>query len=153
MAEMYGSPHVTIAAEPAFTIPIMAIWQGLGYNMVIFLAGLQGIPEQLYEAATVDGADAWARFRHITLPLLSPTTFFVIVMSVINSFQIFTVSLVMTNGGPAGSTETIVLYLYRAGFEYFRMGDASAIAWVLSAMIFLFTFIQTRLQKRWVYYE
>lgn len=138
-------------AMPA--IIIMTIWHGAGYYMVIFLAGLQGIPETLYEAAKVDGASAWARFQHITLPLLSPATFFVIVMSVIGSFQIFTVSLVMTDGGPAGSTETIVLYLYRSGFQYFRMGYASAMAWVLCLTIFVFTAAQTYLQKRWVYYE
>ena len=138
-------------AMPA--IAIMTTWYRAGYFMVIFLAGLQSIPEHLYDAAKVDGANAWARFRHITLPMLSPTTFFVIVMSIIASFQIFTISLVMTDGGPAGATETIMLYLYRSGFEYFRMGYASAIAWTFCIVIFILTFVQTRLQKTWVYTE
>ena len=158
----YGLTSIGIANPPMWllsrtwampAIAIMTIWYRAGYFMVIFLAGLQGIPEHLYDAAKVDGASAWGRFRHVTLPMLSPTTFFVIVMSVIASFQIFTISLIMTEGGPAGATETIMLYLYRTGFEYFRMGYASAVAWVFCLMIFALTFLQTRLQKSWVYAE
>lgn len=126
-------------------IAIMTVWLRAGYFMVIFLAGLQAIPEHLYDAAKVDGANAWQRFWHVTLPLLAPTTFFVMVISIIGTFQVFEASLVMTNGGPADSTMTIVLYLFRMGFQFFKMGYASAIAWVLCAVVFVLTYLQMRL--------
>lgn len=134
-------------------IIIMSVWKGFGYNMVLFLAGLQGIPSSIYEAATIDGADAWQRFWRITLPLLSPMVFLAVVLTVISSFQVFDQAYVMTRGGPANATNTIVLYIYQNGFEYFRMGYASAIAWVLFGVIFVFTLLQMRLQGRWVQYE
>ena len=137
-------------SKPAFIV--MSLW-GIGGMMVIFLAGLQSIPEVLYESSTIDGANWWHKFRHITLPMLSPTTFFVLVMGIIGSFQIFTSAFVITNGGPADSTLFYVLYLYQNAFQYFRMGYASALAWILFIIIFVFTFIQFRLAKRWVYYE
>jgi multiple sugar transport system permease protein len=130
---------------------IMSVWKTFGYNMVIFLAGLQAIPEYLYDAAKVDGASAWRRFLHITLPMLSPTTLFVVVISVIVSFQVFDQALVMTNGGPGTSTTTLVLYIYKAGFQSYRMGYASAIALVLFVLVAIFTAIQFTLQRRWVY--
>jgi multiple sugar transport system permease protein len=132
-------------------IIIMSVWKSFGYNMVIFLAGLQAIPQHLYDAAKVDGATAWRRFLHVTLPMLSPTTLFVVVISVIGSFQVFDQALVMTNGGPGTSTTTLVLYIYKAGFQSYKMGYASAIALVLFVIVALFTAMQFALQRRWVY--
>lgn len=135
------------------SIIIMSVWKGMGYNMVIFLAGLQGIPQHLYEAAQVDGANRWTRFRHITIPMLSPTTFFVVVIALIHSFQVFEQALVMTEGGPADATHTLVLFIYRNAFQFFKMGYAAAAAWVLFLIVFLLTMIQVRFQKEWVHYE
>src|SRR3954451_11178547 len=130
---------------------IMSVWKSFGYNMVIFLAGLQAIPEHLYDAAKVDGATAWKRFLHTTLPMLSPTTLFVVVISVIASFQVFDQALVMTNGAPGTSTTTLVLYIYKAGFQSYKMGYASAVALVLFVIVAIFTAILFTLQRRWVY--
>jgi len=135
------------------SIIIMSIWQQVGYSMVLFLAGLQGVPQQLYEAAKIDGAGPWARFAFITLPMLSATTFFVLVISVINSFQVFDQALIMTQGGPANATNTIVYHIYRNAFQFFKMGYASAMAWVLFAIIFVVTLLQFRYQRRWVNYD
>jgi multiple sugar transport system permease protein len=132
---------------------IMAVWKNLGFNMVIFLAGLQSIPTQLYEAAAIDGANGWHRFRYITLPMLAPTTFFVLIISVIGSFQVFDLAFVLTKGGPGVATNTMVMYIYNQAFQFFHIGYAAAIAWVLFAIIFLITLAQTQLQKRWVHYE
>ncbi|MDQ4128339.1 MAG: sugar ABC transporter permease [Actinomycetota bacterium] len=132
---------------------IMSVWKGFGYNMVLFLAGLQGIPEHLYDAAKVDGATSWRRFLHVTLPLLSPTTFFVVVISVISSFQVFDQALIMTGGGPGTATTTLVLYIYQRGFQSFEMGYAAAVALVLFAAVFVFTVIQFMFQRRWVTYD
>ncbi len=130
---------------------IMSVWKSFGYNMVIFLAGLTAIPQHLYDAAKVDGANAWRRFLHITLPMLSPTTLFVMVISLIGSFQVFDQALVMTNGGPGTSTTTLVLYIYQAGFQSYKMGYASAIALVLFVIVAVVTTIQFMLQRRWVH--
>lgn len=138
-------------AKPALIL--MHIWQYAGYYMIIFLAGLQGVPEQLYEAAVLDGASSWQKFWRITLPLLSPTTFFVIVMKMIGVFNIFEQPFIMTGGGPSGSTETIVYYIYSNAFEWFNMGYASAVAWVLFILVFGVTLIQFKYQGRWVNYE
>jgi multiple sugar transport system permease protein len=138
-------------AMPA--IIFMSVWKGLGYNMVLFLAGLQGIPTHLYEAAEIDGATVWRKFRHITLPLLTPTTFFIVIISIIGSFQIFEQAYIMTQGGPARSTVTTVYYIYENGFQWYQMGYASAVAWVLFALILLVTLIQWKYQDRWVFYE
>lgn len=121
-----------------------AAWRNIGYFATIFLAGLQGIDAMYYEAARIDGASAWASFRRITLPLLKPTILFVVVMSVILSFQVFALVYVMTGGGPAGSTSVLVFYLYQQAFTYFRMGYASAIGFVLFVIIFALTLIQFR---------
>ena len=121
--------------------------------MIILLAGIQGIPEQLYEAARIDGSNRWAEFIHITLPMLTPSIFFVTIMQFINSFQVFASSYIMTNGGPANSTLFYVLYLYRNGFEFFKMGYASAMAWVLFIVILLLTLFQFKLSRHWVFYE
>ncbi|THF85529.1 sugar ABC transporter permease [Deinococcus sp. KSM4-11] len=132
---------------------IVAIWQGLGYSMVLFLAGLQGISRDAYEAGEIDGAVGWKKHRYITLPLLSPTTFFVTIVSLIGSFQVFDLAFVMTQGGPANATNTIVYYVYQNAFQFYRMGYASAAAMILFAIILTFTLIQYRLQNRWVHYD
>lgn len=127
---------------------ITTIWKNLGFNMLIFLAGLQGISDSYYEAAELDGASVIQKFRHITIPLLSPTTFFITIMAVINSFQVFDTVYLMTGGGPGRATSVIVHYLYQNGFEYFRMGYASAMAYVLFFLVFILTIIQFLRQKR-----
>jgi multiple sugar transport system permease protein len=152
---LLGMPEQLWLQSPALVIPTLAavaVWKGVGYMMVLFLAGLQSIPHELYEAASIDGAGTWHRFRHVTLPLISPTTFLVLILSTIATLQAFEQIFVMTNGGPGGHSEVTVLYLYRQGFEYFQMGYASAIAWVLFVLVFLLTLVQVRLQKRWVHY-
>lgn len=141
----------TTWAMPA--IIIVSIWSGLGYNMVILLAGLQGIPQELYDAAHIDGAGRVQAFWYITIPMLSPVIFFVIVLSIIGSFQVFSSAYVMTQGGPLNSTLTMVYLIFNQGFRYFRMGYASAIAFVLAIIILVLTLIQLRLQSRWIYYE
>ena len=140
----------TTWALPAMVI--VTVWKGLGYSMVIFLAGLQNIPGDLYHAATLDGAGAWRRFRHITLPLLSPTTFFVLVVTLINAFQVFEQTYVLTKGGPANSTVTLSYYVYQNAFQFFHMGMAAAVSYVLFALLFGVTLLQFRLQRRWVFY-
>jgi multiple sugar transport system permease protein len=140
----------TTWALPAMVI--VTVWKGLGTSMIIFLAGLQNIPGDLYHAATIDGAGVWRRFRNITLPMLSPTTFFVLVITLINAFQVFEQTYVLTKGGPANSTLTLSYYIYQNAFQYFQMGKAAAVSYVLFAMIFLVTLVQFRVQKRWVFY-
>jgi multiple sugar transport system permease protein len=152
---LFGIPGVrwlfdTETAKPALII--MSVW-GAGANMLIFLAGLQGIPTELYEAATIDGASAWGRFRKITIPMVSPTLFFVLVTDMIWSFQVFTTAFVMTNGGPANSTLMYVLYLYNLAFRQYRMGFASALAWVFFILILGMTALIFRSSGAWVYYE
>jgi multiple sugar transport system permease protein len=134
-------------------IIIMSIWQQVGFSMVLFLAGLQGVPQHLYEAAKIDGASQWDRFVHITIPMLSSTTFFVLVISVINSFQVFDQAFIMTEGGPANATNTIVFNIYRYAFQFFQMGYAASMAWVLFAIIFVVTVVQFRYQRQWVHYD
>ncbi len=121
--------------------------------MIIFLAGLQGVPSVLKDAATIDGAGEWSQFRHITVPIITPIIFFNLVVGIIGSFQVFTAAYIMTAGGPENSTLFYVLYLWRNGFEYFRMGYAALLAWVLFFIISFFTVIQFGLAGRWVYYE
>ena len=140
----------TKTAMPAMII--MSLW-GVGGSMVIYLAGLQGIPEQYYEAAEIDGGGTWAKFWNITVPMMTPTIFFNLIMGVIGSFQTFAQFFIMTNGGPANATLTYVLYLYRNAFEYFRMGYASALAWILFLIILAATSLQFWGARRWVYYE
>jgi multiple sugar transport system permease protein len=137
-------------SKPSFIL--MSLW-GIGNPMVIFLAGLQGIPTSLYESAEIDGANWWDSFRAVTLPMLSPVILFNLVLGIIGSFQVFTNAFLMTNGGPQHSTLFTVLYLYRLGFEQFRMGFASALAWLLFVIILIFTLLQLRLSDAWVYYE
>jgi multiple sugar transport system permease protein len=143
----------TTWAKPA--IVILTVWKNMGFTIVIYLAGLQAVPEDLYEAAKVDGAGAWQRFRSVTLPLVSPTTFFLLVIQMIGAFQLFSEPFVMTRGqgGPAHATMTLVFYIWESAFKYSLMGKASAIAWVLFAFIFVCTLAQNYFQRRWVHYE
>jgi multiple sugar transport system permease protein len=132
-------------AMPA--VIVMGIWISVGFNMIVYLAGLQAIPNELYEAADVDGASAWQRFRRITFPLVAPTTFFLLIVQTIWGMQAFDQIFVMTNGGPpgpGGATTTVVYYLWQQGFRFFRMGYASAMAYVLFALLFVVSFVQFR---------
>lgn len=137
-------------AMPA--VILVSVWQGVGYPMVILLAGLQGIPHELYEAAKIDGASRSNQFWKITLPLLTPSLFFLFITQFIASFQVFGIIYVMTQGGPANATSVYIYYLYQNAFAFGRMGYASAMAWILFAIIAVVTFIQWKLQKRWVFY-
>lgn len=141
---MQAVPWISSAAMAMISIAIMSIWSTTGYNMILFLSGLQGIPDYLYEAASIDGATSWEKFIHVTIPMLKPTTFFVFVMACINSFQVFGQVLIVTNGGPMNSTTTIAHQIYRNGFEYYKMGYASAQAVVLMVIIFAITLINMR---------
>jgi len=132
---------------------LMSLWGIGGGRMIIFLAGLQGISDELYEAASLDGARGWTIFRHITLPMLTPTLFFNLVLGIIGSFQVFTSAYVMTAGGPNNATMMYVLYLYNNAFRYFKMGKASAMAWILFVILLAFTVVQFRSASKWVYYE
>jgi len=131
---------------------LMALWSS-GGAMIIFLAGLQGVPVHLHEAAMIDGAGRWKRFLHVTIPMMSPTIFFVLVLGIIGSFQVFTAAYIMTDGGPNNSTLFYLLYLYREAFNFLNMGYASAMAWLLLLIIMAFTLVQLWLAPRWVYYE
>jgi multiple sugar transport system permease protein len=131
----------------------MSVWKGFGFGMVVFLAGLQAIPQQLYEAAKVDGSNAWQTFRNVTLPMLSPALFFVVVTSIIGSFQVFDQALIMTNGGPGSRTTTLVMYIYRTGFENYDQGYAAAQSLVLFGFIVVITAAQFLLQRRLVHYD
>jgi multiple sugar transport system permease protein len=131
---------------------MMSAW-GLGRSMVIYLASLRGVPKHLYEAAAIDGANRWQSFWRITLPMLTPTVFFNLVLSVISTFQTFTSAYVSTDGGPLDSTLFYVLYVFRQAFQFFNMGYASALAWVLFLIVFVLTLLIVRSSERWVYYE
>jgi multiple sugar transport system permease protein len=155
MIHSFGLPKVAWLQEPKYALPaiiLMSMW-GLGQSMIIFLAGLQGIDEVYYEAAKIDGAGKWAQMVHITVPMMSSVAFFNLIMGVIGSFQIFTAGYLITNGGPENSTLFYVLYLYRVGFRFFKMGYASALSWVLFFIILIFTVIIFRTVGRNVYYQ
>lgn len=158
---LIGIPAVPWLVSPNFgliSVMLVFAWKTIGYNMVIFLAGLQGVSRQLYEAASIDGANGRQQFFSITVPVLSPTTFFVVVTTLINCLQIFDIpyALGATRGaavGPADSMLTVVVYLFRKGFGELQMGYASSIAWLLFLMIMVITFVQFRMSARWVNYE
>jgi ABC-type sugar transport systems, permease components len=142
--------------DPDTALPsliIMSLWGVGGGRMIIFLAGLQGISDELYEAAALDGAKGWTIFRNVTLPMLSPTIFFNLVLGIIGSFQVFTSAYIMTAGGPDNATLMFVLYLYNNAFRYFKLGKASAMAWILFAILLVFTVVQFKQASKWVYYE
>ena len=148
-----GPPLISWLNDPKyamFTLIIMTSWATIGYDMVIFLAALQSVPHSLVEAATVDGAGRGLILRKIIVPLITPTIFFILVTNLIAVLQIFAEPYIMTNGGPANSTLTIVLYLYQMGFQRFQMGYASALAWIAFGIIFVITTIQFRVSSRWV---
>ena len=131
---------------------LMGTWS-IGQPMVIFLAGLQGIPTHLYEAVSIDGGNWWHKFRYITLPMLTPVIFFNMVMQIIGTFQVFTSVYIMTNGGPMNSTLVYVFYLYQQAFQWLKMGYGSALAWILFLIIFTLTVLQFRISSLWVYHE
>lgn len=138
-------------AMPAMVI--MNVWKSMGYNMVLFLAGLQNIPDSLYEVSEIDGASGIKKFFNITLPLLSPTTFFVFIITIISSFQVFEQTYILTKGGPANSTLTLSYYIYQNAFLYLRMGYSSALSYILFGIIFIITLLQFKYQKKWVHYN
>lgn len=151
---MLGLPKIMWLQDPPWAVPaliIMSLW-GLGGSMVIYLAGLQGIPESLYEAAEIDGAGRWARMRHVTIPMISPVIFFNLVMGIIGSFQVFTAGFLMTGGGPQNATLFYVLYTYRCGMQYFDMGYASLLAWILFFIIMGMTLLVFRYVGTRVFY-
>ena len=147
---IHGPGWWTSAAWAIPSVILASAWKDTGFVMVILLAGLQAIPQEYLDAARVDGASAWHRFRYVTLPLLSPSTFFVVVILLINNFQVFDQVYVMTGGGPAGSSEVVVQRVYDLSFRYGRVGAASALSWLLFAVVFVLTAVQVRLQRRWV---
>ncbi|TDW92727.1 carbohydrate ABC transporter permease [Kribbella sp. VKM Ac-2566] len=151
----FGVPGPGWWTDPHWALPAVILssaWKDLGFVMVILLAGLQAIPSDVREAALVDGANACQRFWRITLPLLSPSTFFVVVISLINGFQVFDQVYVMTGGGPSGSSQVVVGQIYDLTFRYGRAGEASALSWILFAVILVITAFQIRGQRRWVHY-
>lgn len=146
----FGVSPIDWLGDPDLAMPaiiLMAVWKNFGYNMLIFIAGLQNIPDDLYEAAHLDGASWWQQFTSITLPMLKPTTVFVVMITIIGYFQLFAEPYVMTQGGPLNATTSIVLLMYEQGFRWWNMGYAAAIAFVLFAIILLFTVIQMILQR------
>jgi multiple sugar transport system permease protein len=146
-------PWLSSSDWALFSIILMIVWKSLGFDFILLLAGLQNIPRHLYEAALIDGANNRQQFFYITLPLLTPTLFFVVIIGLIGSFQIFDAPYIMTNGGPGDATRTIAMHIYENGFRFLRMGQASAIAMMLFAVILLITVIQMMLGKRWVHYQ
>lgn len=138
-----GDPNIAMPA-----IILLAVWKNFGYNMLIFIAGLQNIPEDLYEAARIDGAGPWKQFLEITLPMLAPTSIFIVLLTVIGYFQLFAEPYVMTQGGPLNATVSIVLLMYEQGFRWWNMGYAAAIAFILFVVILVATLVQSFVQKR-----
>ena len=141
------SPHWAMAA-----IVMVSVWKNFGYYMIILLAGLQGIPDYLYESATLDGAGRWGKFKYITLPTLSPTLFIVSILTIIYSFQVFDLVKVMTDGGPGRATNVLVYRIYQEAFENCNVGYASSMAVILFLIIFVITLVQFRFEKKWVNY-
>lgn len=150
-----GIRPVDWLGDPFWAMPaivLLSVWKNFGYNMIIFIAGLQNIPEYLYEAAVMEGANFWQQFRKITLPMLAPTTVFIAIITMIGYFQLFSEPYIMTQGGPLNSTLSIVQYMYQEGFRWWNMGYSAALAFVLFFIIFFATLIQLKIQKS-VYFE
>ncbi|MFJ9968538.1 carbohydrate ABC transporter permease [Streptomyces avermitilis] len=148
-----GLPAPDWWASPTWALPSVILataWKDLGFVMVVLLAGLQEIPEELYEAATIDGAGAWQRFVRITLPLLAPSTYFIVLISLISGFQVFDQVFVMTGGGPAGSSRPVVEEVYDLSFRYGQVGSGSALSWLLFVVMMAVTAVMARIQRRWV---
>jgi multiple sugar transport system permease protein len=145
-----GIDPIDWLGDPVLAMPaiiLMAAWKNFGYNMIIFVAGLQSIPDSLYEAARMDGANRWQQFRYVTIPMLAPTFLFVGVITMIGYFQLFAEPYVMTQGGPSNATLSVVLFMYEQGFRWWNLGSAAAIAFVLFAVILAVTLLQLRLQR------
>ncbi len=145
---LLGDPHWAM-----LSLVVMSVWQGFGYNLLVFSAAIDSIPASLNEAASLDGVGPWQRFRHITLPMISPSLFFASTMTLITTFQVFAQPYLLTGGGPGVTTETLVLFVYREGFSSFALGTAAAAAWILFAIILLITALQFVFQKKWVNYD
>jgi multiple sugar transport system permease protein len=135
------------------TVILASIWRNMGYYMIIYLAALQGIPRILYEAAEIDGASAWQKFRYVTVPMLTPATFFISIMLTITSFKVFDLIMVMTNGGPGRATNVLVIHTYNTAFRQFKFGYSSAIAMVLFVLVMVITIVQFYMERRWVEYS
>ena len=150
LLSFFGVGTIDWLGDPRYSMPaiiLMAIWKNFGYNMMIFVAGLQAIPVEFYEAASMEGASAWQQFKNITLPVLAPTTIFISVITMIGYFQLFAEPYVMTQGGPVNSTLSIVLYMYQEGFRWWNIGYSASLAFILFLIILTATLIQFRLQK------
>ncbi len=148
---LLGINPVDWLGDPNWAMPaivLMSVWKSFGYNMIIFIAGLQNIPEDLYEAAIIEGANWWQRFKSITLPMLAPTTLFISIITIVSYFQLFAEPYIMTQGGPLNSTLSIVQYMYQEGFRWWNMGYSASIAFVLFFIILIVTIVQFKLQKR-----
>ena len=147
---IFGINPVDWLGDPNWAMPaiiLMSVWKNFGYNMIIFIAGLQNIPDYLYEAAIMEGANAWQQFKKITIPMLAPTTVFISIITMIGFFQLFAEPYIMTQGGPLNSTLSIVQYMYQEGFKWWNMGYSASIAFVLFFIIFIATIVQLRIQK------
>ncbi len=147
-----GPPWIYSSTWVKPSLILMSLFQ-VGPNMIILLAGLQGVPKELYESAEIDGAGNWAKFRNVTLPMLSPVLFFVIIISVVSSFQTFTEIRVMTEGGPGESSNVLIWYLWENAFIFLKLGISAAVAWIMFVILMALTGIQFRVGRRWVYYE
>ena len=146
-------PWLTSSQWAIWSIILLGVWKNLGFNFILFVAGLQSIPRHLYEAAEIDGAGRWQGFRYITLPSLTPTLFFIIVWGLINSFQVFDSPYILTTGGPGDASRTVVMWIYENGFRFFQMGYASTVALSLFVIVVLLTIIQFKLSDIWVFYQ
>lgn len=150
---IHGPSWLSDSSFALTSVIAMSVWQSFGYNMIVLSAGLGGIPPEILEASKIDGASAWQRLRLIVLPMISPSLFFTTTMTMIGAFQVFVQPQVLTQGGPGESTNTFVLYLYRNGFVFDRLGYASALAWILFVVVMIITALQFALQKKWVNYD
>lgn len=151
MLSFIGINPIDWLGDPFWAMPsiiLMSIWKNFGYNMIIFIAGLQNIPEHLYEAALLEGANGWQQFKKITLPMLAPTTIFISIITMIGNFQLFAEPYVMTQGGPLNKTLSVVQYMYQEGFRWWNMGYSASIAFVLFVIIFAGTLLQLKIQKQ-----
>lgn len=156
LQQAFGISAPNVLGDPVLAmlaVVAMSVWMGFGYNMLVFSAGLDAIPDALYDAAAIDGAGPLRRFWSITIPMLSPSMFFAAVLTLITSFQVFAQPYILTGGGPGVSTQTMVMYLYQRGFQFFELGMASAIASVLFLIIVTVTGMQFVVQRRWVHYD
>ena len=148
-----GPGWLTSKESALSALVIISLWGTVGgTQMLIFLAGLQGVPQELYEAAEIDGAGSWSKFRNVTLPMISPTLLFNLILGIIGALKVFTLAFVATQGGPSFATWFYALHIYRQAFEYFRMGYGSALAWVFVTILLFFTYLQLQWSRRWVYY-